>query len=225
MKNISIPGVQPGLITKSPRPQIKESAAAPSFGFSEALAAVNTATEDQAQKIRDTYGLTVGIAALTADEQDIAKRAAGGGLPEVVIAPNILQQMSRNPATKRKVYGYLDNYINDDTRSLEQIEQRHGVKVAGRSLIIHKDGTYTVWPAMTGSHEEVMKGGRAGADQHKRIEAQAPAAKAEAESALPGKQPVTQPGEPALPAAIRALSSRDLLKLSLLIRNSKSDKR
>lgn len=209
---------------------MKESAAAPSFGFSEALAEVNTATEDQAQKIRDKYGLTVGIATLTADEQDIAKRAAGGGLPEVVIAPNILQQMSRNPATKRKVYGYLDNYINDGTRSLEQKEQRYGVKVAGRSLIIHKDGTYTVWPAMAGSREEVMKGGRIGSDQQKEKSEQAhiaATARNEAESVMPegrGNPPVTRTGEPVLPAAVRALSSRDLLKLSLLIRKSKSDK-
>ncbi|OMD41578.1 hypothetical protein BSK56_26715 [Paenibacillus borealis] len=229
--NISISRVQRSSIKRPPQSKIRDTAAAPSLGFSETLASVTAMTEEQAQKIRDIYDFTVSIETIPADDKDITKRGTSGSLQEVVVAPNILHLMSKDPSIKKRVYGYIDSYIHEDLKSLAQMEELHGVTVTGHSLIIHKDGTYTVWSASVASPGEVEKGRRIEADKLKEKAEQAHiAAVARNETELVmaegcGKQPVTQPGEPALPAAIRALSSRDLLKLSLLIRNSKSDKR
>ncbi|WP_438497805.1 DUF6033 family protein [Paenibacillus sp. IHBB 3054] len=228
--NISISRVQRSSIKRPPQSKIRDTAAAPSLGFSETLASVTAMTEEQAQKIRDIYDFTVSIETIPADDKDITKRGTSGSLQEVVVAPNILHLMSKDPSIKKRVYGYIDSYIHEDLKSLAQMEEMHGVTVTGHSLIIHKDGTYTVWSASVASPEDVERGRRIEADKQKEKAEQAhiaAVARSETESAMPGgygKQPVTQPGEPALPAAIRALSSRDLLKLSLLIRNSKSDK-
>lgn len=137
--------IQAASLTRTPHQAGAGAAESSVFSFPETLAAVAAATQDQVRRIRQKYGLTVRI---TAGSPEGSKTGAGGhsDRPELVIAPNILQQMSKDPALQRRIYGYLDEYVRE-----EYIPGRPG-------LVIHRDGTCTRPPAEAGP--EAAHGGR-----------------------------------------------------------------
>ncbi|MBU5444553.1 hypothetical protein [Paenibacillus sp. MSJ-34] len=108
---------------------------------------MTSATEKETQAISEKYGLSVGIENVPKHEKEIVRRGTSGSLQDVVIAPGILQRMKTDIALREKVYGYMNYYTNEDRRAFMQMEQMYGVNVVGRSLIIHEDGTYTIWSA------------------------------------------------------------------------------
>lgn len=130
-------------LNRSPYHGTKASAGPAALSFPETLAAVASAIEDQAQRIRKKYGLSVRIT---------GKESAGRGVPnhhpqEIVIAPNILQQMSQEPAVQRKIYGYIEEYLAEDAG------EDHRPLSGG--LIIYGDGTCS-WPASVPVREAVQ---------------------------------------------------------------------
>lgn len=137
--------IQAASLARTPHQAGAGAAESSVFSFPETLAAVAAAIEDQARRIRQKYGLTVRI---TAGSPEGSKTVAGGhsDRPELVIAPNILQQMSKDPVLQRRVYGHLDEYVREP-----YIPGRPG-------LVIHRDGTCTRQPAEAGP--EAAQGGR-----------------------------------------------------------------
>ncbi|AIQ44269.1 hypothetical protein [Paenibacillus sp. FSL R5-0912] len=132
---IPISRIQAASLTRSPHQEAHAPAESSVLSFSETLAAVAAAIEDQARRIRKKYGLSVQITAVSKDGSNSAESAGKGArdeVREIVIAPNILQQMSKDPVTLRKIYGYIDEYVAKDHLS------------ADRSLIIYRDGTCTL---------------------------------------------------------------------------------
>ncbi|WP_019914738.1 DUF6033 family protein [Paenibacillus sp. HW567] len=163
--NIPINGINPISLTRPPQQQeIKASTEISPLSFTATLAAVTAASQAQVQRIKRRYGLNVGILSVDSDEKEIADHSAGDSLPELVIAPNILQQMARDIVLSKKVYGYIDDFINEDPKGLNHMGQKPGMKTTGRSLIIHMDGTFTVLgsssaasPEEAGKQQELKK--------------------------------------------------------------------
>lgn len=142
--------IQAASLARTPHQAGAGAAESSVFSFPETLAAVAAAIEDQARRIRQKYGLTVRITAGSSEGGASGKTAKTGPegtveRQELVIAPNILQQMSKDPALQRRIYGYLDEYARE-----EYIPGRPG-------LVIHRDGTCTRPPA-----EAVTEAGRGG---------------------------------------------------------------
>lgn len=152
------------LTTRSEQQKNKITTDTPLVGFDKALSA---ATENEAQAISEKYGLTVGIENIPKNEKEIVRRGRTGSLQDVTIAPGILQKMKTDTALKEKVYGYINYYTNEDQRAFMQMEQMRGVTTVGRRLIIHEDGTYTIWSACVTSPEEVEKGKKIEAEKQK----------------------------------------------------------
>lgn len=152
---IPVSRINPASLTRSPH-QTAQAASEPSaLSFSETLAAVAVAIEEQARRIKKKYGLSVRISAVSKDGKESADKGTGDDLHEIVIAPNILQQMSKDAAMQRRVYGYLDEYTGQDPEA------------ARHSLIIHRDGTCSrlVAPApLHGTAEPVKPPGTGQAD-------------------------------------------------------------
>ena len=135
---IPISRIHAASLTRSPYQEAHASAEPSVLSFPETLAAVAAAIEDQARRIRKKYGLSVRI---TAVSKDGSKSVEGSGKGirddkrEVVIAPNILQQMSKDPVIRSRIDGYIDAYVAEDYLS------------ADHSLIIYRDGTCARPPA------------------------------------------------------------------------------
>ncbi|WP_068502408.1 DUF6033 family protein [Paenibacillus kribbensis] len=163
--NITLPTMSNvSLTTRSEQQRNKITAGASSVGFDKVL---TSATEKEAQAISEKYGLTVGIESIPKNEKEIVRRGRSGSLQDVVIAPGILEKMKTDTALREKVYGYINYYTNEDQSAFMQMEQMYGVNVVGRSLIIHEDGTYTIWSAGETSPEEVEKGKKIEAEKQK----------------------------------------------------------
>lgn len=131
---IPISRINAASLTRSPQQEAHASAEPSVLSFSETLAAVAAAIEDQARRLRKKYGLSVRITAVSKDGSKSADSAGKGvrDVREIVIAPNILQQMSKDPVIRRKIDGYIDEYVAKDHVSAEH------------SLIIYRDGTCTL---------------------------------------------------------------------------------
>ncbi|MHA6529124.1 DUF6033 family protein [Paenibacillus sp. BAC0078] len=138
-----------------------------SVAFKDTLAAASGNESNEAKVISEKYGLSVGVEAIAKNEKDIVGRGKSGNLQDVVIAPNILQQMKTDGALREKIYGYINYYTTEDKQAFEQLEQLGGVNIVGRSLIVHEDGTYTIWSAGVTSPEEVEKGKKIEAEKQK----------------------------------------------------------
>lgn len=142
--NIPINGINPISLTRPPQQQeIKASAEISPLSFTATLAAVTAASQAQVQRIKRRYGLNVSILSLESDEKEITDLGASASLPELVIAPNILQQMSKDTVLSKKVYGYIDDFVHEEPKVPNYTGQKPGMRAMGRSLIIHKDGTFT----------------------------------------------------------------------------------
>ncbi|MHA6531752.1 DUF6033 family protein [Paenibacillus sp. BAC0078] len=157
--NIPINGINPISLTRPPQqPEIKASTETSPFSFTATLAAVTAASQAQVQRIKRKYGLNVGILSVGSDEKEITDLGASDSLPELVIAPNILQQMVKDTVLSKKVYSYIDDFVNEEPKGLNHMGQKLGMKAMGRSLIIHKDGTFTVYGSSSAaSPEDVEK--------------------------------------------------------------------
>ena len=131
---IPVSRINPGSLTRSPHQAAKASGEPSALSFPETLAAVAAAIEDQVRRIRKKYALSVRVTAVSKDGKESTGRAIRDDWQEIEIAPNILQQMSKDPVMQRKVYGYLEEYTGDD-------------HAADYGLTIHKDGTCTRRPS------------------------------------------------------------------------------
>ncbi|WP_405105250.1 hypothetical protein MHH28_21115 [Paenibacillus sp. FSL K6-1217] len=136
---IPISRINAASLTRSPHQSDSASGGSSPLSFPEMMAAVAAAMEDQVRRIKKKYGLAVRIMAVA---KDCGKRESTGAgdrrdRQELVIAPNILQQMSKDPVMQRKVYGYLDEYVREPYSS------------PGHSLIVHRDGTSTLLPVVS----------------------------------------------------------------------------
>ncbi|WP_339312016.1 hypothetical protein [Paenibacillus sp. FSL M7-0896] len=134
---IPISRINAASLTRSPQQADHTSAGSSSLSFPEMMAAVGAAIEDQARRIKARYRLSVRIMAVAKEGSKGEKTGAGdrSDQRELIIAPNILQQMSKDPVMQRKVYGYLDEYVREPHSS------------PGHSLIVHRDGTSSLLPA------------------------------------------------------------------------------
>lgn len=110
------------------------------------------------EEIAKKYGLSVGLQAIPKNEQEIVRRGRSGSLNDIMIAPGIAEKMENDPSLRAKVEGYIDDYVHNDLPSFERMENMYGVTCVASSLIIHEDGTRTVWSASVTSPEEVEKG-------------------------------------------------------------------
>ncbi|CQR58097.1 DUF6033 family protein [Paenibacillus riograndensis] len=125
------------------------------------------ATADTAALIAQQYGLSVGVESIPKNEQEIVSRGSRGNLQDVVIAPDIVEQMKTDSKLAEKIKGYIDHYANVDLPAFAQMDAMYGVTNVGSSLIIHEDGTKTVWSASVTSPEEVEKGRKIEAEKQK----------------------------------------------------------
>ncbi|MFD0714462.1 DUF6033 family protein [Paenibacillus sp. GCM10027626] len=226
--NITLPVTNNvSLTTRSEQQKNKTTTGATSVVFEKVLTA---ATEKEAQSISEKYGLSVGIENIPKNEQEIVRRGRSGSLQDVVIAPGILQKMKTDTALREKVYGYINYYTNEDQRAFMQMEQMYGVNVVGRSLIIHEDGTYTIWSASETSPEEVEKGKQIEAEKRKEKAEQERKASQDAEkytSAHPLHFTELLPAHPF--SSLNAysggvMSTQDWLKQNLLLKMNKLNK-
>ncbi|WP_340026389.1 hypothetical protein MHI24_14995 [Paenibacillus sp. FSL K6-1096] len=133
---IPVSRIRAASLTRAPQQASSGAAESSVFSFPETLAAVAAAIEDQARRIRQKYGLTVRITAVSPHGGNSGQTARTGpegpGIQrELVIAPNILQQMSKDPVLQHRIYGYLDEYVRR-----EYITGYPG-------LVVHRDGTCT----------------------------------------------------------------------------------
>ncbi|KKO53861.1 DUF6033 family protein [Paenibacillus sp. DMB20] len=108
--------------------------------------------------ISKKYGLSVGLEAIPKNEEEIVRRGKSGGMMDVMIAPSIAEKMIGDPALRAKVEGYIDYYSNVERPGFERTDKMYGITTVASSLIIHEDGTRTVWSASVTSPEEVEKG-------------------------------------------------------------------
>ncbi|OKP99619.1 DUF6033 family protein [Paenibacillus sp. P46E] len=157
---IPITGIQGVSLTRPPQQQeFHPSTPVSALSFNETLAAVNAATQDQAERIKRKYGIKVRIQTVSPDDQEPEHSGISGG-QEMIIAPNILQQMAKDSALRNKVYGTIDQHIHTDKRSPNPLQQLSGGKTLSHSLIIHTDGTVTVgslWASPKGAGISKLK--------------------------------------------------------------------
>ncbi|MEZ2659370.1 DUF6033 family protein [Aneurinibacillus aneurinilyticus] len=116
------------------------------------------------------YGLSVTLESIPKDEKKMEKRIRNGNLSDVTIAPNIAEQMKTDPKLRAKVESDIDMYLKQDIPEL-QAHEGFGVSVVASGIIIHEDGSKTVWSACVTSPEEVEKGKRIEAEKQKEKEA------------------------------------------------------
>ncbi|QUL54781.1 hypothetical protein KDC22_31825 [Paenibacillus tritici] len=138
---IPISRINAASLTRSPHQADRNMGGSSVLSFPEMMAAVAASIEDQARRIKRKYGLSVRILAVSKDGSKGNSAAASGvreDRAEIVIAPNILQQMSKDPVLQRKIYGELDAYVRDPHT------------MSSHSLIVHRDGTCALLPAATG---------------------------------------------------------------------------
>ncbi|WNS42411.1 hypothetical protein [Paenibacillus sp. MMS20-IR301] len=147
---IPVSRIHPASLTRAPHPEAHAAAEAPVLSFSETLAAVAAAIEDQARRIRKRYGVSVRITAAAQDSQRSKAAASSDGQPEIVIAPNILQQMSKETQLQRRIYGYIEEYAAG----------RAGPENLGPVLIIDKDGNCNHLLPQASAPEEAVKENR-----------------------------------------------------------------
>ncbi|WP_374016914.1 DUF6033 family protein [Paenibacillus thiaminolyticus] len=118
-------------------------------------------------RISKKYGLSVGLESIPKNQQEIIRRGTSGGLMDVMIAPGIAEKMNSDPALRTKVEGYIDYFSNVERPGFERTDKMYGITTVASSLIIHEDGTRTVWSASVTSAEEVEKGKKIEAEKQK----------------------------------------------------------
>ncbi|WP_379156503.1 DUF6033 family protein [Paenibacillus sp. sgz5001063] len=139
-----ITGIHGVSLTRPPQQQeFHPSTPVSALSFNETLAAVNAATQAQAERIKRKYGIKVRILTVSADGKESEHPGMSGGGQEIVIAPNILQQMAKDPVVRSKMYGIIDQHIHTEKISPNPVQPLSGGKPLRHSLIIHMDGTVT----------------------------------------------------------------------------------
>ncbi|KWX71842.1 DUF6033 family protein [Paenibacillus jilunlii] len=160
---IPITGISGVSLTRPPQqPENHSSNPASALSFNETLAAVNAATLDQAERLKRKYGVRVRIQTVSKGGKELEHSGLSGGEREIIIAPNILQQMAKDPAMRNKVYGALDPYVTQEQTSHNPLQLLSGGRGLSHSLIVHQDGSVTLWSAAaspkdteTGKHSDV----------------------------------------------------------------------
>ncbi|MBW4084489.1 DUF6033 family protein [Paenibacillus sp. S150] len=163
-----ITGINGISLARSPQQQeIHSLTPAAALGFNETLAAVKAATQDQAERMKRKYRVQVRIQTVSTEDQEIKSLGLSGGQQEIIIAPNILQQMAKDPAMQNKVYAAINPYFQEHQAGLKPMEQPNDVQALTHSLIVHKDGKITVWTAPAASAEGRETGQRPDAAKRK----------------------------------------------------------
>lgn len=116
------------------------------------------------------YRLSVALESISKDEKEMEKRIRSGSLSDVTLAPNIVEKMKTDPKLRVKIESDIDTYLNQDVPELQALES-FGVSVVASGIIIHEDGSKTVWSASVTSPEEVEKGKKIEAEKQKEKEA------------------------------------------------------
>ncbi|TYA14664.1 hypothetical protein FRY98_02995 [Paenibacillus faecis] len=224
--SITLPATNIIPLTRPTQQKNKATADSSSVVFNKTLTAF-TATESEVEAISKKYGLSVGVETIPRNEKEVVRRGASGSLQDVVIAPNILETMKVDPVLKEKIYGYINYYTNEDRAAFENMELFGGVKLVGRSLIIHPDGTYTIWSASETSPEEVEKGKKIEAEKQKENAEKARQAAEKLEesgSVVPSYFTYSLPSQavnPLLSSSSGAMTTQDWVRQNFLLRAKK----
>ncbi|WP_291562926.1 MULTISPECIES: DUF6033 family protein [unclassified Clostridium] len=117
------------------------------------------------------YGLSVAIQSVPKNEEEMERLIRNGNLSDITIAPNIIEKMKTNSKIKANVEKSIELYLNREIPSLKSLESL-GVTVLTSGVIIHEDGTTTVWSASETSQEEKEKGKKIQEEKQKEREAE-----------------------------------------------------
>ncbi|QQZ62434.1 hypothetical protein JI735_07520 [Paenibacillus sonchi] len=231
---IPITGISGVSLTRPPQqPENHSSTPASALSFNETLAAVNAATLDQAERLKRKYGVKVRIQTVSKGGKELEHSGMSGGEREIIIAPNILQQMAKDPVMRNKVYGTLDPYVTQEQTSQNPLQPLNGGKGLSHSLIVHKDGSVALWSAAaspreaeTGKHSDVenrneqAEESRTAAERRHAWEAALPILSknllSAAEASLQGQEPAANP--------VDGVAAHDWLHQLQLVRARRSNK-
>ncbi|CQR58912.1 DUF6033 family protein [Paenibacillus riograndensis] len=231
---IPITGISGVSLTRPPQqPENHSSTPASALSFNETLAAVNAATMDQAERLKRKYGVRVRIQAVSKGGKELEHSGMSGDEREIIIAPNILQQMAKDPVMRNKVYGTLDPYVTQEQTSQNPLQPLKGGKGLNHSLIVHKDGSVALWSAAaspreaeTGKHldmenrNEQAEESRTAAERRHAWEAALPILSknllSAAEASLQGQEPAANP--------VDGVAAHDWLHQLQLVRARRSNK-
>nr|WP_269847433.1 DUF6033 family protein [Paenibacillus sonchi] len=197
------------------------------------MAAVNAATLDQAERLKRKYGVKVRIQTVSKGGKELEHSGMSGAEREIIIAPNILQQMAKDPVMRNKVYGTLNPYVTQEQTSQNPLQPLVGGKGLSHSLIVHKDGSVALWSAAaspreaeTGKHSDVenrneqAEESRTAAERRHAWEVALPILSknllSAAEASLQGQEPAANP--------VDGVAAHDWLHQLQLVRARRSNK-
>ncbi len=123
------------------------------------------------QTLMKKYGLAVAIQSVPKNEEEIERLIRNGNLSDITIAPNIIEKMKTDSKVKTNVEKNIELYLNREIPSLKSLGSL-GVTVVASGVIIHEDGTTTVWSASETSQEEKEKGKKIQEEKQKEREAE-----------------------------------------------------
>jgi len=109
------------------------------------------------QTLMKKYGLAVAIQSVPKNEEEMERLIRNGNLSDITIAPNTIEKMKTDSKAKTNVEKSIELYLNREIPSLKSLGSL-GVTVVASGVIIHEDGTTTVWSASETSQEEKEKG-------------------------------------------------------------------
>lgn len=93
--------------------------------------------------LKQKYGAGVSIQNVGKDQSSIDRIGAGtAGTGNVVIAPNILEQMAKEPKKAAYYEGKIQNYFNSVPRYQAELSAM-GHEIHSSGIVIHPDGTVT----------------------------------------------------------------------------------
>ncbi|MCU6793800.1 hypothetical protein OB236_16975 [Paenibacillus sp. WQ 127069] len=135
-------------------------------GFEQLLAQVYT--RNVTSGLSGLYGVSIGVESIPKGEREIANRGRRGGLKDVMIPPSVAEKMRSDPALRAKVEGAILHYVHVERPDFTKKDQLYGIRTIDSSLIIHEDGTWTIWSASIASPEEMEKGRKIEAEKLKK---------------------------------------------------------
>jgi len=113
------------------------------------------------QALMKKYGLAVAIQSVPKNEEEM----------ERLIRNGIIEKMKTDSKVKTNVEKSIELYLNREIPSLKSLGSL-GVTVVASGVIIHEDGTTTVWSASETSQEEKEKGKKIQEEKQKEREAE-----------------------------------------------------
>ncbi|WP_461614394.1 DUF6033 family protein [Clostridium sp. Marseille-QA1073] len=137
--------------------------------FDDIMLRTESSSTDQA--LMKKYGLSVAIQNVPKNEEEMERLIRNGSLSDITIAANIIKKMKTDSKVKTNVEKSIELYLNREIPSLKSLESL-GVTVVASGVIIHEDGTTTVWSASETSQEEKEKGKKIQEEKQKEREAE-----------------------------------------------------